>query len=125
MLTLDYGLEASEFFLPQRANGTLRGYHRHRFADDVLAQPGEQDLTAQVNFTALQLAGEAAGLRTEAFARQSQWLTGVMARTGETPSGFASWDTARVRQFQTLTHPEHLGRAFSVLVQRRDRPDGS
>jgi hypothetical protein len=26
---------------------------------------------------------------------------------------------AQIRQFQTLTHPEHLGRAFKVLVQAR------
>lgn len=120
LLTFDYGLEATEFFLPQRAGGTLRGYHRHRFADHVLAQPGEQDLTAQVNFTALQHAGEAAGLSTEAFTRQSQWLTGIMARTGAVPNRFESWNAQRIRQFQTLTHPEHLGRAFSVLVQRRE-----
>lgn len=119
LLTFDYGLEDAEFFLPQRAGGTLRGYHRHRFADHVLAHPGDQDLTAQVNFTAVQHAGEAAGLSTEVFTRQSHWLTGIMARTGAVPNAFESWNAQRIRQFQTLTHPEHLGRAFSVLVQRR------
>ena len=119
LLTDDYGLLADEFFQPQRSAGTLRGYHQHRFADSLLAQPGEQDLTAQVNFTTIIRAGEAAGLLTEAFVSQRQWLTQIMGRTGRSPGDFAPWDSARVRQFQTLTHPEHLGRAFSVLVQRR------
>ena len=119
LVTDDYGLLADEFFLPQRSAGTLRGYHQHRFAENLLAQPGEQDLTAQVNFSALRQAGERAGLHTDAFVTQRQWLTQIMGRTGQSPGDFAPWDSARVRQFQTLTHPEHLGRAFSVLVQRR------
>ncbi|HTH49416.1 MAG TPA: SAM-dependent methyltransferase, partial [Candidatus Limnocylindria bacterium] len=112
-------LLADEFFQPQRAAGTLRGYFQHRFADDLLARPGEQDLTAQVNFSAVIRTGEAAGLRTEAFLSQRRWLSEIMGRTGRSPGDFTPWDSARVRQFQTLTHPEHLGRAFSVLVQRR------
>ncbi|MEK7707385.1 MAG: SAM-dependent methyltransferase, partial [Verrucomicrobiota bacterium] len=73
LLTLDYGLSAEEFFAPQRANGTLRAYHHHRLSDDVLANPGEQDLTAHVNFTAIRRAGEGAGLKTETFASQTQF----------------------------------------------------
>lgn len=119
LVTDDYGLLAEEFLLPQRAAGTLRGYHQHRFADDLLARPGEQDLTAQVNFSTIRQTGEAAGLHTEGFMSQRQWLTQIMGRTGQRSGDFEPWDSGRVRQFQTLTHPEHLGRAFSVLVQRR------
>ena len=42
-----------------------------------------------------------------------------MAETLAPDAGFAAWDAPRVRQFQTLTHPQHLGRAFSVLCQRK------
>lgn len=119
LFTADYGLEAPEFFLPQRANGTLRAYARHRFAEDVLAEPGTQDLTAHVNFSALQSVGEDTGLTTESFASQRRFLTEILAATQRSGARFPAWDSARVRQFQTLTHPEHLGRAFSVLSQRR------
>lgn len=122
LLALDYGLERLDFFAPQRFGGTLRAYCRHRPAEDVLARPGEQDITAQVNFTALRQAGEAAGLQTETFTRQGRWLTGITGRIGNPAVGFAAWDSTRVRQFQTLTHPEHLGHAFSVLVQGRKSP---
>lgn len=119
LLTFDYGLNADEFLVAHRASGTLRAYHHHRYADDVLAHPGEQDLTAHVNFTALQASGETAGLMTEVAQMQAQFLTGIAQRAWETGSGFDAWTPERTRQFQTLTHPEHLGRAFRVLVQAR------
>jgi SAM-dependent MidA family methyltransferase len=118
LLAIDYGFTAGEQFSPARTSGTLRAYHRHHVADDVLAQPGEQDLTAHVNFTAIQKAGEAAGLTTDSFSTQPQFLTRILQKCVAEKS-FADWDARRVRQFQTLTHPEHLGRAFRVLVQSR------
>jgi SAM-dependent MidA family methyltransferase len=118
LLAIDYGYTADELFSPTRTCGTLRAYHQHRVSDDLLANVGEQDLTAHVNFSAIQAAGEAAGLTTESFQTQSQFLTRILGgAVKEKP--FASLDARQVRQFQTLSHPEHLGRAFRVLVQSR------
>lgn len=114
-LTFDYGLRAEEYLVPARAAGTLRAYRSHRVSADVLADPGNQDITAQVNFTALQRAGEAEGLRTQGLWTQAQFLTDIAARRWET----AAPAPAEAAQFRTLTHPEHLGRAFRVLVQAR------
>jgi SAM-dependent MidA family methyltransferase len=117
LLTIDYGFTADEMFLPPRTNGTLRGYFRHHPADDILANVGEQDLTAHVNFSAIQKVGEAAGLKTEIFSTQTKFLTQILANLSKEKSFELS--ASRARQFQTLTHPEHLGRAFRVLVQSR------
>jgi SAM-dependent MidA family methyltransferase len=119
LLTFDYGLRAEEFFMPERKAGTVRGYHHHQPGNDVLAHPGDQDITAHVNFTAIRTAGESAGLRTEAFLPQAQFLTGIAARIWKDGALCGEWTPARTRQFQTLTHPEHLGRSFRVLVQSR------
>jgi SAM-dependent MidA family methyltransferase len=119
LLTIDYGLTAEELLAPERKQGTVRSYHRHRPGRDVLADPGQQDLTAHVNFTAIRATGESAGLKTEAFLTQAQFLTGIAARTWEAEGVFGKWTAERIRQFQTLTHPEHLGRAFRALVQSR------
>ena len=119
LLTIDYGLSAEEFFVPERREGTLRAYRNHQPSRDVLANPGEQDLTAQVNFTALQAAGESAGLTTEGFLSQAQFLTGIAARTWESQAPIIQWTHQRRRQFQTLTHPQLMGRTFRVLVQAR------
>lgn len=82
--------------------------------DDLLANPGEQDITAHVNWTAIQRAGEQAGLRTDTFSSQEQFLMQILQQTaGE------NWATEQIRQLKTLTHPNLLGRAFRVLVQSR------
>jgi SAM-dependent MidA family methyltransferase len=118
LMTIDYGLTADELFSPSRPHGTLRAYFRHHASDDLLANVGEQDLTAHVNLSAIQKIGEEAGLRTESIQTQSQFLAGVLAKALKTGSA-GEWNINQVRQFQTLTHPEHLGRAFRVLVQSR------
>ena len=116
LLTIDYGGVLEEMLSPGRNTGTLRAYFRHQVSANVLERPGEQDITAHVNFTEVQRGGENAGLRTESFTAQSQFLTAI-ARELWTSTG--SWPQQQVRQFQTLTHPEHLGRSFRVLVQAR------
>lgn len=118
LLAIDYGFTDDEMFSPARTKGTLRAYHRHRVTDDLLANPGEQDLTAHVNFSAIQKSGEAAGLRTETLCTQPQFLTRILGKAVPEKI-FASMDAKQIRQFQTLTHPDHLGRAFRVLVQSR------
>ena len=116
LMTIDYGGTAEELLWPARISGALRAYSRHHLEMDVLKNPGEQDITAHVNFSELRRAGETAGLKTEAFTNQSQFLTSIARELWTRTS---SWPQQQVRQFQTLTHPEHLGRPFRVLVQSR------
>ncbi len=132
LVAIDYGFTADEQISPARVRGTLRAYSKHQVSDDLLAQPGEQDLTAHVNYTSIQEVGEQAGLKTELFCTQTQFLTQILSHACK-PSPllmraldqpvreeyFANLDARQARQFQTLTHPEHLGRAFRVLVQSR------
>jgi SAM-dependent MidA family methyltransferase len=120
LVTIDYGLAAEEFLSPERRGGTLRAYCGHHLSAEVLLNPGEQDLTAHVNFTRIQSAGECIGLRTEQITTQEKFLTRIAERfCREHPHSLLS-DPGRVRQFQTLTHPEHLGSRFRVLIQSRD-----
>jgi SAM-dependent MidA family methyltransferase len=118
LVGIDYGMEAEEFLAPERSEGTLRAYHRHQVSRDLLANPGEQDLTAHVNFTALHEIGEAAGLKTESLLSQEQFLTRIAARIWEGKAPFQRWSDDQTRQFQTLTHPDHLGRRFRTLISR-------
>ena len=120
LVAIDYGLSEEEFFQTERSGGTLRAFSKHHLNDDLLANPGEQDITAHVNFTTLQRAGEGAGLVTKTFCSQQKFLTLLAERTWKEPGIFGEWSSPRVKQFQTLTHPEHLGRAFRVLVQSKE-----
>jgi len=72
-----------------------------------------------VNFTSLQRAGERAGLLTERLLAQAEFLTRIAEKAWADPSRFGEWPPQMKRQFQTLIHPEHLGRAFRVLIQSR------
>ena len=119
LLTFDYGLTADQILAPHRERGTLRAFWRHRARLDALTDPGELDLTAHVNFTQLEQAGEAAGLITEGLYSQEQFLVRVAGAMWSENSGAEAPAPNQVRQFQSLTHPQHLGRTFLVLVQSR------
>lgn len=75
VVTVDYGAEADELYDPAlRPDGTLRGFSRHGFVDDLLAEPGEHDLTTSVNWTQVKAIGEKLGLKTIDFASQDKFL---------------------------------------------------
>jgi SAM-dependent MidA family methyltransferase len=114
-VAIDYFLEEEEFFTPARPHGTLRGYHEHHQTDELLANVGEQDLTASVNLAGLDFAAKAAGVHGRAVSTQAQWLVRIFEQTLQNPHCFPEWTPERTRQFQTLVHPEHLGHAFKVL----------
>jgi SAM-dependent MidA family methyltransferase len=75
LLTIDYGDTARKLYTADRRHGTLASYFRQQFTQQPLARPGEQDLTAHVNFTALIQAGRQHGLRLHTLTTQRQWLT--------------------------------------------------
>lgn len=74
VMTVDYGYPAQELYAAWRQDGTLRAYHRHQVCDDPFQLLGEQDLTAHVDFTALQRAAGEFGLETLYFAEQNRFL---------------------------------------------------
>lgn len=75
LVTVDYGAEAEELYQSiQRRDGTLRGFRAHKFVADVLADPGEHDLTTTINWTSVKQAGEAAKLETISLERQDEFL---------------------------------------------------
>lgn len=113
LLTFDYGFSAEDRWAAERQSGTLRAYDRHRSSLEVLHEPGERDITAHVDFPALKAAGEAAGLVTAQYTTQGRYLSKIAADAG--PDWH--WTPERTHQFQTLTHPDHLGASFKVLEQ--------
>lgn len=77
VLTIDYGGSAAELYAPENRDGTLVCYRRHVATGDPLENIGEQDITCHVDFTSLQRLGEARGLTTLGFSRQSEFLTNL------------------------------------------------
>jgi SAM-dependent MidA family methyltransferase len=113
VLWIDYGFARPDYYTPARSTGTLRTFSKHQAGEDPLADPGERDITAHVDFTHLAEAALAHGLVPTCFSSQGSWLTRLAApwlREMESRP-----DPAAIRQFQTLTHPSHLGARFHVL----------
>lgn len=116
MLWLDYGFERDDYYHESRSTGTLRTFSRHRAAEDPLESPGEIDITAHVDFTALADALTQAGGAVLRFEPQGRFLTEV-ARPWLLELEGRTDETTRkdLRAFQTLTHPGHLGAKFHVI----------
>lgn len=119
LVACDYGFDGPGGLRPTHPEGTLRAYHEHRLNPEILANPGQQDLTAHVDFAALAEVGEAVGLRTERCGPQGRWLGEIAMEVVRAGGPAAEWLTARARQLQTLTHPTHLGQAMKAFVQSR------
>jgi SAM-dependent MidA family methyltransferase len=123
VLTIDYGHRAKELFDERHMRGTLLAYHRHRTGEDWFRAPGEQDLTAHVNFTALDVYGRRSGLVSTGFASQSNFLL-ALARHGNfadlQPEGMSEAEQTQIRLlFKTLINPEGMGETFQVLIQHK------
>ena len=125
VITIDYGSEALELYdAVRRPNGTLRGFSRHSFVDDLLAQPGEYDITSSVNWTQVKTVSEKLGLKVVDFASQDKFLlqAGLLEEleqqlsSAKTESQKASLTTGA----REMILPGGMASSFQVLVQRRD-----
>ena len=123
LFTIDYGHRARELYGPAHQRGTLLAYRQHRAHEDWLGWPGEQDLTAHVNFTALEERGKELGLETLGYRDQAGFLL-ALARAAE----FADIETAESGDrekmaarlsLRQLIHPEGMGESFKVLMQAK------
>ncbi len=113
MLWLDYGFARPDYYHPARSSGTLRTFSNHRAGEDPLKTPGETDITAHVDFTAVAEAAASLGGHATEFRNQGAWLTETAREWLLELDG--NPQPALLRQFQTLIHPAHLGGSFQIL----------
>lgn len=123
VLTVDYGHEAAELYNERHMRGTLLAYSAHRATEDFLECPGEQDLTAHVNFTALDLWGRRAGLARTGCVSQMAFLV-ALGRANEFADlydeGASEVERIRARlMLKSLIHPEGMGETFQVFIQHK------
>jgi SAM-dependent MidA family methyltransferase len=123
VLTIDYGHEASDLFDAHHMAGTAMAYRGHDANEDFYAAPGEQDLTAHVNFTALRQWGARTGLETVGLTSQTAFLL-ALGKGNEFEDlydeGMDETDRLRARlQLKTLIFPEGMGERFQVLIQQK------
>jgi SAM-dependent MidA family methyltransferase len=136
VLTIDYGDKARALYTPQRPRGTLLCYYQHQTNEFPLRRPGEQDITAHVNFSALLREGRRHGLRLHQFTTQRLWLREngldeeierIRSRDFAPAESERSSDRGQVallrwymlrQRIAALTDPNGMGN-FKVFIQRR------
>jgi SAM-dependent MidA family methyltransferase len=124
LIFVDYGAEARELYAaPHRRKGTLRAFHRHRFAADVLDRPGEQDLTTTIDWTNVRRVGEALGLQTVSFERQDEFLlrAGLLDNLQRLTAAASNETEATILSsgVRELILPGGMSESFQVLIQKQ------
>ncbi len=119
VVVVDYGYTREEQ-LAGRHHGTVKAIRQHSVSDNPYEAPGEQDITADVNFTALAAAAEKQGTQVRKLLTQSQFLLGI----GEVNEFADAFEDCRVPQerakvalqLKHLVTPAGMGESFHVLV---------
>jgi len=125
-IVIDYGYPTVELYRGHRLAGTLRAYAAHTVTEDPFVRVGRQDLTAHVDFTALQRAGEAVGMSPAGFTTQGALLASLglgdrlLALQRDPGATLADYHAAQAAVLR-LIDPGGLGR-FGVLIMARDAP---
>ncbi|NEP13281.1 MAG: class I SAM-dependent methyltransferase [Symploca sp. SIO2C1] len=111
LLTIDYGYSAQRYYLPARHQGTLQCYYHHRHHDDPYWCVGQQDITAHINFTALERQGELCGLHQVGFTQQGMFLMAL--GLGERLAALSAPGEVRGQAVAT-------GKDLMTIMQRRE-----
>ena len=121
VLTIDYGYTANEIADGRRLSaGSLMSYVKHQASEDVLASPGERDITAHVNFTALEKRGEQLGFRSAGLRSQATFISEIGRQDDFQAALKASSEAESLHlRMQLKTLLFGLGETFRVLVQRK------
>lgn len=128
LIAIDYGYTQAEQ-IAGRHRGTLMTYRQHSASPNPYEAPGEQDITAHVNFTALTVQAEHCGLQVQPLVTQSQFLLGI----GEENQFADAFEDCRLPQekakvglqLKHLITPAGVGENFQVLVASRGVPQQS
>ena len=129
VILIDYGHDARELYSLAHASGTLTTFARHTMAGPEssadtppwLMNPGEQDITAHVDFTSVRAAAEAEGLTTLGFLDQTYFLLGLFdqGQSSSDSNPLNSLNPLNLKDrlaLKTLLMPGGLGSTHKVLI---------
>ncbi|CDZ76012.1 hypothetical protein BN59_00276 [Legionella massiliensis] len=113
---IDYGFPRHEYYHPDRKTGTLMCHYRHHAHTNPLAHPGEQDITAHVDFTQVAEAAHAAGFHVAGYCNQASFLlaNGLLSLLENSDN-----ERSRLQKQQAvkqLVQPSEMGELFKVIA---------
>ncbi|MBE9235144.1 class I SAM-dependent methyltransferase [Anabaena aphanizomenioides LEGE 00250] len=122
VLTIDYGYPASRYYHPRRSQGTLQCYYQHRHHNNPYINIGKQDITAHVDFTALEKWGKRCGLNQVGWTQQGLFLMALGLGERIAALSYQQQSISQLLKRREALHqlisPEGLGN-FGVLVQSK------
>ena len=113
---VDYGSPRHEYYHPQRNMGTLRTYFKHQVSDDVLCNPGLQDITADIDFSALATAANHSQLGVLAFCSQRNFMLANHLLEWQSSAEDEVERLAQIAQLKQLTLGSAISERFQVMV---------
>ena len=122
VLTVDYGQAGEDRYAPHRADGTLLAFRNHQRFDNPLPEPGERDITAQVDFTELARSAVGTGFSILGYSDQHHFLVGAAEPWLRTLGDWAPEHGKDLRALQTLLNPGTMGRQFKAIALGKDFP---
>lgn len=120
VLLIDYGFPRHEYYHPDRSQGTLMCHYQHRSHAEPLLHPGEQDITAHVDFTHVAEAGQQAGFHVAGYTNQASFLlaNGLLSLINTLDN-----EVERIKANQAikqLTLPSEMGELFKVIALNKN-----
>ncbi len=116
MFLIDYGQPRHEYYHPQRNMGTLRSYFKHQVSEDVFTNPGIQDITADVDFSAVAKSASYLQLGVLAFSSQRNFMLANNLLDWQPSAENEVERLAQIAQLKQLTLGSAISERFQVMV---------
>ncbi len=116
VLLIDYGMQRSEYFHPQRVEGTLRCYYQHQASDNPFVNIGKQDITTSVNFSDIADQATDSGFKIAGYATQALFLIALGIDEYLLDEVDADKRISLAQQIKQLVLPSAMGESFKVLA---------
>lgn len=116
VLLIDYGMDRHEYFHPQRGEGTLRCYHKHKANDNPFQHIGKQDITTSVNFSDIAVQAKNSGFSVTGYTTQALFLISLGIDSYLSAEKDKNKRIDLAQQIKQLVLPSAMGESFKVLA---------
>jgi len=116
VLLIDYGMDKSEYFHPQRNDGTLKCFFNHNSSDDPFSNIGNQDITTSVNFSDIAESAVDAGFEISGYCTQAMFLISLGIENYLLDEEDNDNRMKLAQEVKQLVLPGAMGEVFKVLA---------
>ena len=116
VLLIDYGMSQSEYFHPQRSDGTVKCFHKHKSNNNPFIHIGDQDITASVNFTDIAKSSIDAGFKVDGYSTQSMFLISLGIENFLVEEKDEKNQIKLAQEIKQLVMPGAMGEVFKVMA---------